>query len=93
MEPLLYHYMVCEVFFTKRILVQCVSELSTSLELGNLLSCNLDFSFRGGVDAFTSGTLVDAERAEAHQSYFVACDEGVFHCYYGCIKSLLCVNL
>ena len=49
MEPL-------DFLFT-RLLVNCLSELSTSLELSNLLSSNLNLLLGSGVDTFTSGLL------------------------------------
>ena len=74
-------------------LVQSLCEISTSLELSDLLGIDLNLSLCGGIDTLTSGALADAERTEANKSNLVTCYKSVLHCYDGCLKSLLCVNL
>jgi len=75
------------------ILVQSVSQLSTSLELSHLLSSNLDLSLCSGVDTLASGTLSNSECTEANESNLVTSDEGILDSSYSSIESLFCINL
>ena len=58
--------------YEKAILVQSTVELSTSLELGNLLGCDLNLLLCSRVDTFAGRTLVNAECTETDQSNLVA---------------------
>ena len=74
-------------------LIQCLHQLSTCLELHHLLSGNGNLLLVGGVDALTSGTLVDAKCTEANKRNLITGDECILHSGHSSLKSLLCVNL
>jgi len=78
--------------FTNR-LGNSVSQLSTSLELCNLLGSNLNLCLGSGVDTFASRALVYAERTEANESNLVTLYESLLNSSNCGIESLLCVNL
>ena len=77
----------------KSSLFHSVCKFSTSLELSNLLSSNLNLLLGGGVDAFASGLLGNGECAEANQLYLITSYESVLDGINGCVESLLCFNL
>ena len=69
------------------------SELSTGLELGNLLSSDSDLLLCSGVDTLTSGALIYAECTETNKLNLVTCYESILNSCNCCVKSFLCVNL
>ena len=73
-------------------LVQSVSELSTSLELSNLLGSDLNLSLCCGVDTLASGALVNGESTEANESNLITSNQSVLDGSHSSVKSLLCVN-
>lgn len=63
-----------------------ISQLCASLELGNLLGCNLYLLLCCGVDALMSRTLIDCECTEAYKLYFVTCYECAFDGLCSCVQ-------
>ena len=74
-------------------LLDGICKFSTSLELCDLLSSNLNLLLGCGVDTLTSGTLAYAECTETNEGNLVTCYEGTLNSSNCCVKSLLCVNL
>lgn len=81
------------VIFLYKGLVQSVSQLSTSLELGHLLGSNLNLLLRSGVDTLASRALAYAECSETNQGNLVTSNECILDSSNSCLKSLLSINL
>ena len=79
--------------FVYRLSLECVCEVSTSLELSNLLGCNLDLLLCSGVDTLTSGALANTESTETNEGNFVTCYESVLNSCNCCVKSFLSIYL
>ena len=72
--------------------LDCISELSTSLELCHLLGSNLNLLLCSGVDTLTSGALIYAECTKTNESNLVTCYESVLNSCDCGFQSLLRVN-
>ena len=62
-------------------------ELSTSLELSDLLGCDCDLLACGGVDAFTGGALCNGKGAKAYELNFLTCYQCILNSLKGSVKS------
>ena len=79
--------------FIYKFLFDSVSELSTSLELSNLLGSNLNLLLGSGVDTFAGGLLRNSECAETYELNLITLYESVLDSCYCGVKSLLCITL
>ena len=79
------------IIFT--LFVDCIAQLCTGLELGNLLGSDLNLLLGSGVDAFTGGALGNSECAETYELNLVTGHEGILNSVYCGIKGLLSVCL
>ena len=74
-------------------LLDSVSKLSASLELGNLLCCDSNLLLSSRVDALACRTLRNAECTEADELNLVTLNESVLDCLNCSLKSLLGISL
>ena len=87
------HFGVPALLFYYKNRLESISELSTWLELCNLLSSNTDLLLCQRIDTLTSWALVYTECTKANESNLVTSNECVLNSCYSSVKSLLCVNL
>ena len=81
-----------KIFITFRLL-DSVSKLSTSLELSNLLSSDLNLLLGQRIDTLTSRTLAYTKCTKTNESNLVTLCQSVLNSYYCCVESFLSVNL
>ncbi len=81
------------ILFLYKKLVQSLCQLSTSLELSNLLGSNLDFLAACRVDTLTSRTLVNAKCSKTNKSNLVTCNECILNSGYSCVECFLGICL